>query len=126
MPNYRRPWYLGGRFFFTVVTERRRCVFSEDRARRQLHRVVRKVQAERPFELIAIVLLPEHDLIHHVNYIHYNPIKHGLVRCPHAWPWSSFHRWVRDGYYKRDWLCDCDGRPKPQPPDCGGVLIPGE
>jgi len=39
----------------------------------------------------------EEDLIRHVNYIHYNPIKHGLVRCPHAWPHSSFLRWVQEG-----------------------------
>jgi putative transposase len=58
----------------------------------------------------------EDDLIHHVNYIHYNPVKHGLVRCPHAWPYSSFHRWVKEGYYREDWLCDCAGR-VPQPPD---------
>jgi len=46
-------------------------------------------------------------MIHHVNCIHYNPIKHGLARCPHAWPHSSFHRWVKEGYYREDWLCDC-------------------
>lgn len=32
----------------------------------------------------------EEDFSHHVNYIHYNPVKHGLVRCPHEWPHSSF------------------------------------
>jgi hypothetical protein len=42
----------------------------------------------------------------------YNPIKHRLVRCPHAWPYSSFHRWVREGYYREDWLCDCRGTPE--------------
>ena len=58
----------------------------------------------------------EKDMIHHVNYIHYNPVKHGLVRCPHNWPYSSFHRWVKDGYYRADWLCDCAGG-LPEPPD---------
>jgi putative transposase len=51
------------------------------------------------------------DLARHVNYIHYNPVKHGLVRCPHAWPHSSFQRWVKQGYYKPDWLCDCSSKP---------------
>lgn len=34
----------------------------------------------------------------HLDYIHYNPVKHGYVTCPHAWPFSSFARHVRDGY----------------------------
>ena len=48
------------------------------------------------------------DLFNHVNYIHYNPVKHGLAKCPHEWPYSSFARWVREGYYSTDWLCSCD------------------
>ena len=48
------------------------------------------------------------DLFNHVNYIHYNPVKHGLVKCPHEWLHSSFARWVREGYYSPDWLCSCD------------------
>ena len=50
------------------------------------------------------------DLFNHVNYIHYNPVKHGLVKCPHEWPLSSFARWVREGYYSTDWLCSCDSQ----------------
>ncbi len=34
----------------------------------------------------------------HLNYIHYNPVKHGLTRCPHQWPHSSFPKWVDNGY----------------------------
>ena len=52
----------------------------------------------------------EDDFIKHVNYIHYNPVKHNLVTCPHLWPYSSFHRWVEEGYYAPDWLCDCEKR----------------
>lgn len=52
----------------------------------------------------------ENDFIRHVNYIHYNPIKHNLAKCPHAWPYSTFGRWVENGYYKRDWLCYCDNK----------------
>ena len=37
--------------------------------------------------------------------IHYNPVKHGHVRCPRDWAWSSFHRWVRAGVYPADWAC---------------------
>jgi putative transposase len=57
----------------------------------------------------------EKDLIRHVNYIHYNPVKHSLVNCPHQWPFSSFHCWAKEGYYNQDWLCDC-GVKKLKPP----------
>ncbi len=181
MPNYRRPFQPGGTFSFTVVTNGRRPLFQADEARQCLREAIRAVQEDRPFEMAAIVLLPEHlhcvwklpdgdfdfsrrwgciksrfsklwlcaggsatrtcasrakrhesgvwqrrfwdhrirdeeDMIRHVNYIHYNPVKHGLVRCPHAWPHSSFLRWVEQGCYHRDWLCDCAG-PKLSVPD---------
>ena len=45
----------------------------------------------------------ETDLENHFDYIHYNPVKHGLVARPRDWPWSSFHRWVRAGHYQPDW-----------------------
>jgi putative transposase len=37
------------------------------------------------------------------DYIHYNPVKHGYVKRPADWPWSSFHRFVREGQYSMDW-----------------------
>jgi len=181
MPNYRRTFLAGGAFFFTLVTQRRRRVFTDGIACRLLGEAIRTVQAEQPFETVAIVLLPDHlhciwtlpqddadypsrwasikrrfaeswtaaggheatisqarhnrhergvwqkrfwehrirnqtDLARHVDYIHFNPVKHGLVRCPHAWPHSSFHRWVEQGYCKPDWLCDC-ARPTAVPPE---------
>jgi len=45
------------------------------------------------------------DLNRHIDYIHYNPVKHGLAKSAGAWPWSTFHRYVRDGYYAPDWGC---------------------
>lgn len=47
------------------------------------------------------------DLNNHLDYIHYNPVKHGLVACPHAWPHSSFQRWVDKQGYQSTWLCSC-------------------
>jgi putative transposase len=38
-----------------------------------------------------------------VEYIHYNPVKHGLVKAPVDWEHSSFHRYVRKGIYDREW-----------------------
>jgi putative transposase len=43
------------------------------------------------------------DYNHHLDYIHYNPVKHGLVGNVSDWPWSSFHRYVKTGYYETSW-----------------------
>ena len=43
------------------------------------------------------------DLRRHMDYIHYNPVKHGLVKCVKDWPYSTFHRYVANGTYPRDW-----------------------
>ena len=72
MPNYIRRYAADGTFFFTVVTHRRRRLFSSE---------------------------------------------HGLVRCPHQWPYSSFEKWVEEGYYGQDWLCDCRSQ---------GIVVPDD
>ena len=41
----------------------------------------------------------ENDLQRHVDYIHYNPVKHGLVREVEDWPWSTYHKYIKDGFY---------------------------
>jgi putative transposase len=38
-----------------------------------------------------------------VDYIHWNPVKHRLVKRVADWPYSSFHDWVREGIYSLDW-----------------------
>ena len=43
------------------------------------------------------------DYENHFNYIHFNPVKHGLVNNVADWPWSSFHRHVKSGVYEPDW-----------------------
>jgi putative transposase len=45
----------------------------------------------------------ERDLECHVNYIHFNPVKHGLVSRACDWPHSSFHRYVARGFLPNDW-----------------------
>ena len=50
----------------------------------------------------------ERDLENHVNYIHYNPVKHGHAARPADWPHSSFHRFVRDGLLTIDWASSVD------------------
>ena len=45
----------------------------------------------------------ERDFEHHVNYVHINPLRHGLVERVVDWPWSSFHRFVDRHMYSKDW-----------------------
>jgi len=44
----------------------------------------------------------------HMNYIHYNPVKHGLVTKVMDWEYSTFHRYVRDGVYNENWGANLD------------------
>ncbi len=43
------------------------------------------------------------DRKRHTDYIHYNPVKHGLAASPFAWCFSSFHRLVKEGVYHPEW-----------------------
>ena len=43
------------------------------------------------------------DMRHHIDDIHYNPVKHGYVERPVDWPHSSFRRYARMGLYPIDW-----------------------
>ncbi len=51
----------------------------------------------------------ERDFARHVDYIHINPLKHGLVTRVVDWPYSSFHRYVRQGVLPQDWAGDAAG-----------------
>ncbi|MGE3182703.1 MAG: transposase [Phycisphaerae bacterium] len=55
------------------------------------------------------------DFERHAEYIHYNPVKHGFVSCPHQWRYSSFTKWADRGDYPHDLGCCC-------PRGKGGVL----
>ena len=45
----------------------------------------------------------ERDFERHMDYLHYNPVKHELVKRVGDWPYSSFHRHVAAGVYPEDW-----------------------
>jgi REP-associated tyrosine transposase len=45
----------------------------------------------------------EANYSHHLDYIHYNPVKHGWSVRPAEWPYSSFRRYVDRGAYPLDW-----------------------
>lgn len=158
MSHYRRAYLPGGIYFFTVVTLNRVPVFINEQRAEILRQAFRKVMATRPFQIDAIVVLPEHlhciwrlpegdadfssrwreikksasrqidtttnnrnerpvwqrrfwehairdeeDWRRHVDYIHYNPVKHGLVNKPGEWAWSSFADAVAKGWYAESW-----------------------
>lgn len=180
VPEYRRAYCPGGTFFLTLATHQRHDIFASTQNIGRLRRIMAAVRGERPFEIVAAVILPDHlhflwmlpegdadfscrvgrvkalftramreesagraspaepqsasrsrhresdlwqrrswehtirdetDWRHHMDYIHYNPVKHVLARCPHAWPHSSFHHWVKTGGYDPDWCCVCRGAP---------------
>lgn len=44
----------------------------------------------------------DRDYQTHMDYLHFNPVKHGYVRRVTDWPYSSFHRYVKQGVYSDD------------------------
>ena len=48
----------------------------------------------------------DEDYTRHMDYIHYNPVHHGLCDTPYDWPYSTLMRHVRDGLYPADWTVD--------------------
>ena len=162
MPQYRRAKVGANTYFFTVVLADRSSNLLVDQIDR-LRQFYRIVQERRPFETVAICILPDHvhaiwslpesdadfstrwsliksgfsrgleaqprsiskvakrekgiwqrrywehairdeaDLERHINYIHFNPVKHGYVSRVVDWPHSSFHRFVQRGELAVDW-----------------------
>lgn len=49
------------------------------------------------------VIRDETDFANHVHYIHYNPVKHGLVTKPEDYPHSSYLQFVKRGWYEIGW-----------------------
>ncbi len=54
------------------------------------------------------VIRDERDLHRHLDYLHYNPVKHGHVERVIDWPYSSFHRYVARGVYPNNWAASPD------------------
>ncbi len=52
------------------------------------------------------LITTEIDYARHVDYVHVNPLKHGLVTRVADWPYSTFHRAVREGILPIDWCSD--------------------
>jgi len=51
----------------------------------------------------AHLIKDQEDFNRHVDYIHWNPVKHGKAKQAADWPYSSFHHYVRLGFYPSTW-----------------------
>jgi putative transposase len=49
------------------------------------------------------VIRDDRDLNEHLDYVHWNAVKHELVDRPEDWPYSSYRNWVEKGYYEIGW-----------------------
>jgi len=49
------------------------------------------------------IIRDQKDMNNHIDYIHYNPVKHGFVGAAREYVHSSFPDYVREGYYQADW-----------------------
>jgi putative transposase len=56
----------------------------------------------------------DRDYAAHMDYVHFNPVKHGLVSMAAAWPYPTFRRCVARGRYAPDWAGDAT-----EPPEAG-------
>lgn len=54
------------------------------------------------------VIRDEQDMNNHIEYIHYNPVKHGVTGSPDEWEFSSFRKFVKNGYYPPSWKPEKD------------------
>lgn len=73
---------------------------GERRSRRRVAKGERGIWQRRYWEHL---IRDDRDLRNHIDYIHFNPVKHGRAERPGDWPHSSFHRFVRDNTLPSDW-----------------------
>jgi len=89
-------WRLIKTWFSKHCSDELKCQPNPARARKQEQAVWQRRYWEH-------ALRDEDDMNRHIDYIHYNPVKHGLVRTAKEWPHSTFHRYVDAGIYPADW-----------------------
>jgi putative transposase len=93
LSNWRRAFCPGGTFFFTLATERRAPVFTTPRGRSILRTVTEGCRQRWPFEILAIVLLPDH--LHALWRI-----PDGDSAYPRRWAWIKkefTQQWLAEG-----------------------------
>ncbi len=113
MPDYRRNHVLAGCYFFTVnLRDRRASLLVEKiallreciRTPVMIARGERGVWQRRYWEH---TIRDEDDYAAHMDYVHFNPVKHGLVSSKVAdWPHSTFRQAVTKGFYPAQWAAE--------------------
>jgi putative transposase len=103
--DFKTRWALIKAGFSRAVTA------TERRSASRMSRGERGIWQRRYWEHL---LRDETDFERHVDYIHWNPVKHGWVKQVKDWPYSSFHDYVRKGLYPEDWSSE------PAEDFCGG------
>lgn len=78
---------------------------GERRSESRIKRSERGIWQRRYWEHL---IRDDEDYARHVDYIHWNPVKHGWVKQVKDWPYSSFHRYVRQGIYPLNWASHLD------------------
>jgi putative transposase len=73
---------------------------TEYRSKTRIHRHERGIWQYRFWEH---TIRNELDYQRHMDYCHFNPVKHGLVDSVYKWPYSTFHSLVRQSIYAREW-----------------------
>jgi len=74
--------------------------FTESRSPARTRRGERGIWQRRYWEHL---IRDERDFIRHMDYLHFNPVKHGYVNAVRDWPYSTFARLVEAGIYPADW-----------------------
>ena len=75
----------------------------EAHAAKSLSRASRRESAYWQRRFWEHAIRDQRDYNAHMDYIHFNPVKHGLVSAPKDWEYSSFHRLAEQGKYDREW-----------------------
>lgn len=103
--NYPMRWNLVKKYFTDHCPDQ----YKPPRSTSQIRKRSQTVWQPRYWEH---QIRDDHDFEKHCDYIHWNPVKHGLVSRVVDWPYSSFHRFVRCGIYPENWAAipnDGDG-----------------
>ena len=79
---------------------------TEPRSRVRMRRGERGIWQRRFWEHL---IFNETDYRAHMDYVHINPVKHGLVSRVRDWPYSTFHCLVEQGVYPHDWAGGDEG-----------------
>lgn len=89
-----------------------KMLFSRNISKNEYRSEVRKQRRERGIwqrRYWEHLIRDEADYQAHMDYVHINPVKHGLVKQVKDWPYSTFHKLVEQGIYSEDWGGGMDG-----------------